>query len=154
MPEIVSNLIELYVFKKIHGEPKYLLLKRAADVIFPNIWQMISGTIENSEKAYETAFRELKEETGINADSLYKIPKVSEFYYIEQDTINLVPIFLAELNEETITLSKEHTEYGWFDFVDAYQKLHWITWKDNLELINNIFKDKIKYKNLEEIFIN
>ena len=154
MPDIISNLIELYVFKKIHDEPKYLLLKRATDVVFPNIWQMISGTIENNEKAYETAFRELKEETGINANSLYKVPKVSEFYYIEQDTINLVPIFLAELNEDKITLSKEHAEYSWFDFVDAYQKLQWITWKDNLELINNIFKDKIKYKNLEKIFIN
>ena len=154
MPEIVSNLIELYVFKKIHDEPKYLLLKRAADVVFPNIWQMISGTIENNEKAYETAFRELKEETGINVNSLYKIPKVSEFYYIKQDTINLVPIFLAEFDDEQITLSKEHVEYSWLDFVDAYQKLHWITWKDNLELINNIFKDEIKYKNMEEIFIN
>ncbi|MBC8485519.1 MAG: NUDIX domain-containing protein [Bacteroidetes bacterium] len=154
MTEIVSNLIELYVFKKIHDEPKYLLLKRAADVVFPNIWQMISGTIENNEKAYETAFRELYEETGFKTDKLYVVPKISEFYYQQQDTVNLVPIFLAELNEDKITLSNEHVEYSWFDFVDAYQKLHWITWKDNLELINNIFKDEIKYKNLEKIFIN
>ena len=58
------------------------------------------------------------------------------------------------MNEDEITLSKEHFEYGWFDFVDSYQKLHWVTWKDNLELINDIFKDEIRYKNLEEIFIN
>ena len=81
MPDIVSNLIELYVFKKIHDKPKYLLLKRASDVIFPNVWQMISGTIENNEKAYETAFRELYEETGFKTDKFYVVPKISKFYY-------------------------------------------------------------------------
>jgi len=151
LPVIVSNLIELFVYKKANDEFKYLLLKRAENIVFPHIWQMVSGTVEKNEKAYETAQRELHEETGIKSESLYKVPKVSEFYYIEQDTINLVPIFLVESNTDTIVLSEEHVEYGWFDFPEALEKLHWNTWKENLTLINNILKDEKRFNNLEEI---
>jgi dATP pyrophosphohydrolase len=150
LPDIVSNLIELYIYKKVNDELKYLLLKRADAVVFPHIWQMVSGTVEDGEKAYETARRELHEETGIKSESLYKVPKVSEFYYFEQDTINLVPIFLVECNTDTIILSEEHVEYGWFDFHEALEKLHWITWKENLTLINNILKDEKRFNNLEK----
>ena len=151
MPDIVSNLIELYAYKRVNDEPKYLLLKRADNVVFPHIWQMVSGTIEGDEKAYETALRELYEETGIKSDSLYKIPKVSVFYYIEKDTINLVPIFLVKCMTDTIVLSEEHAEYGWFDFPEALEKLHWNTWKENITFINDIIKDKKRFNNLEEI---
>ena len=151
MPDIVSNLIELHVYKKVNDETKFLLLKRAKDLVFPHIWQMVSGTIEDDEKAYETALRELNEETGIKSDSLYKIPKVSVFYYIEKDTINLVPVFLVECKSETIVLSEEHSEYGWFDLPEALEKLHWVTWKENLTLINDILKDEKRFNHLEEI---
>jgi dATP pyrophosphohydrolase len=112
---------------------------------------MISGTTENGEKAYETALRELQEETGIKSDSLYKIPKISEFYYVEQDTINLVPIFLVECNTNTIVLSDEHVNYRWFDFSNAFEKLHWNSWKENLTLINNILEDEKRFNSLEII---
>ena len=151
MPDIVSNLIELHVFRIVHDEPKYLLLKRASGFVFSHIWQMVSGTIEDGEKAYETALRELQEETGIKSDSLYKIPKVSVFYYIEKNTINLVPVFLVECNTDTIVLSEEHAEYGWFDFPEALEKLHWVTWKENITFINDIIKDEKRFNNLEEI---
>lgn len=151
MPDIVSNLIELYVFKIVHGKLKYLLLKRASGYVFSNIWQMVSGTIEDGEKVYETASRELQEETGIKSYRLYKIPKVSVFYYIEKDTINLVPVFLVECNTDKIVLSEEHSEYGWFDFHEALEMLHWNTWKENLTFINDIINDEKRFNNLEEI---
>ena len=151
MPDIVSNLIDLFVYKRVLEEPLYLLLKRSDAVVFPKMWQMISGTIEKEEKATETALRELHDETGLKPGRIFVIPKLTEFFFPEQDTINLVPIFLVECKTDTIVLSEEHAEYGWFDFPEALEKLHWNTWKENITFINDILKDEKRFNNLEEI---
>ena len=151
MPDIVSNLIDLFVYKRVSKEFQYLLLKRSDDVVFPKMWQMISGTIEKEEKAIETALRELQEETGLKPEKIFVIPKLTEFFFPEQDTINLVPIFLVESKTDTIVLSEEHAEYGWFDFPEALEKLHWNTWKENITFINDIIKDEKRFNNLKEI---
>ena len=42
---------------------QFLLLQRADD---PNFWQSVTGGIDEGETPLQTAYRELKEETGID----------------------------------------------------------------------------------------
>lgn len=151
MPDIVSRIVEIFVYKKIDNEFKFLLLKRADDEEYPGIWSMPGGGIEEGEKAYETAVREMKEETGLTPNHIYVFDNVNVFYFMQDDLLHMVPVFLAEADESIVELCNEHSEYGWMSFEDAYKKINWVRWKDNLKLINEILNDDNLFRTLKEI---
>ncbi len=52
MSEIKSQFIECYIYARKKGEIKFLLLKRSNDnKVHPGIWQIVTGRIEENEKA-------------------------------------------------------------------------------------------------------
>ena len=131
------------VFRRKNKTALYLLLKKEN-----NVWDFPRGLIEKGEKLEQTAKREIKEETGIN--DLTFIPgfkkKIRFFYRFKGKTIfKTVYYFLAETKTETVTVSFEHEDYGWFDFSSAMQKLSFENTKKVLEeahlflLANNYF---------------
>ncbi|MFA7229097.1 MAG: NUDIX domain-containing protein, partial [Melioribacteraceae bacterium] len=62
---VKSSLIEAHIFRRNGVDIEFLLLKRSPGEKYPGLWQMVTGSVENGEKRYETALREIKEETGI-----------------------------------------------------------------------------------------
>ena len=71
MPQIVSLVIELVVFRFRDDRVEFLLLQRQeGESLHPGMWQIITGTIDEGERALDTARRELKEETGLSAIQL------------------------------------------------------------------------------------
>lgn len=145
MPEILSKYIECYVYKKSDDGIKYLLLKRSEmKEPYPGIWQIVTGRFENNEKAYETALREVKEETGLIPVKSYVAPKINEFYTPHNDKIYLIPVFVVCVEDDKVILSNEHTQYEWVEFETAYKKIHWFSQKENLKLIDDILTGKIE----------
>ena len=64
MPIVLSTMVEVCVFRFSADHPEYLLLKRAPEEpLYPNIWQMVTGSVEAGETAVVAALRELEEET-------------------------------------------------------------------------------------------
>jgi dATP pyrophosphohydrolase len=150
MPKIQSKYIECYIYSIKKKKIKYLLLKRSLDnKVHPGIWQIVTGRIENKEKALNAALRELKEETGLEPIKFFIIPKVTNFYSIKSDTMNIIPLFLALTEYKEINLSKEHSKYKWRSIEKAIKKLHWISQKENLHIINEFLTNK----NLKNTFI-
>ncbi|MBL7169603.1 MAG: NUDIX domain-containing protein [Candidatus Aenigmarchaeota archaeon] len=49
-----------------HGDKILLLKRRPKDKIYPGRWNFVCGSIEENEKPLETAYREIKEESGIS----------------------------------------------------------------------------------------
>ncbi len=49
---IISNLVEVHIFREADSGIEFLLLKRAEDQIYPTVWQMVSGKIKENEKAF------------------------------------------------------------------------------------------------------
>ena len=74
---IKSTLIEAHIFRKIENGIEFLLMKRAPDEIYAGVWQMVTGSSEDSEKAYETAIREINEETNLIPISFWILPAVN-----------------------------------------------------------------------------
>lgn len=146
--------MEVHVYRETDSRYEYLLLKRSPDKKYPNLWQMVSGSIDDGEKSYETAIREVKEETQLDVEELFIFPRVSEFYdFFEEDTINLVPVFIAKVNDDKVKISEEHSEYKWVDFDEAYKILDRIQWKENSALLEKILNDKLLFNTLQKIEI-
>jgi 8-oxo-dGTP pyrophosphatase MutT (NUDIX family) len=121
MIDFVANTIQLHIaaFDVISNEHKFLILQRSASKIpYPNLWQAITGTIEEPETAVQTAVRECFEEIGlrIKANQLWNLPFVSKYYIPKTNKIGFVPTFglIIDLNS-SIQISKEHQNYRWIN---------------------------------------
>lgn len=119
----------VFPYIKVDANFEYALLKRS-DYGF---WHGVAGGGEDSETALETARRETYEEAGISMESSF----------LQLDTINSIPViafavgdlwgknvyvvpqytFGVLANNRQITLSREHTEYKWLRYEQAYDML-------------------------------
>ena len=124
---------------------KVLLLKKNSK---RDLWQSVTGSIELGEDPYDTALRELQEETGINKqrsdlifdDLSHKFMIYSEWIdrYKESTYSNKEYIFSLKLNDEvSVKLSREHTSYKWVDLNDAIHLVFSWTNKAALKAIPN-----------------
>lgn len=131
MPDIHFKIAEVVVFR-IRAVPEFLVLHRSdSDSIYPGLWQLVSGGIEAGEKAYEAAYREVVEETGIEPESIYNTPLTNVFYFYTTDAVNISPVFAAEIaSEAEVKLSDEHQDYRWLSSEEAIDLLIWPGQKD------------------------
>lgn len=105
----------------LFNKDKYLLLHYSA-----GHWGYVKGNVEKTEEPIDTARRELFEETGIRSFFLVKDFQEKEEYFYKKEgkTVHKeVLYFLAETQEEQVTLSQEHTDYKWLSFQEAMNLL-------------------------------
>ena len=58
MAIIVCRIVEVCVFRFVNDRPQFLMLKRSpGEQLYPNIWQFVTGSIVDGEKAYDAALR-------------------------------------------------------------------------------------------------
>jgi dihydroneopterin triphosphate diphosphatase len=150
--EIKSKMIEAHVFKETKNDLEFLLLKRSGKVIYPGLWQMVNGKIKEGEKAYQTAVREIKEETGLTPLKFWVVPNVNSFYSQDDNSIMMLPVFAAQVSESSpIILSDEHSDYKWADQDSAKKLLAWEGQRRSIDLIVKYFKEEINFLNLVEM---
>lgn len=149
--KIISNLIEAHIFRKSANGIEFLLLKRAENQVYPGLWQMVTGKIKGREKAYETALREIKEETGIIPVQLWVAPTVNSFYEPKDDYICLIPVFAAKVKSNKIKLSSEHTEYKWVNRTTTQKLLAWKGQRDAVKIIEDYFLNEQSFFHFVEI---
>ena len=125
MPNIKSQFIQLHVFRRKEETFEFLALKRADDLrVYPGVWQVITGTIEESETAVQTALREINEETRLKPIRMWNVPTLTTFYDHTSDTVNLSPVFAAEVDDNAIVkLSAEHQDFRWLSHEDLLELL-------------------------------
>jgi dATP pyrophosphohydrolase len=138
MAIVVCRIVEVCVFRFRNNKAEYLMLKRSPDEkIYPNLWQYVSGSLDDGEKAYEAALRELKEETGFTPDRFWVVPHTNVFYDPAYDAVNLSPVFAAQVPSGAIPdLSGEHCAYEWLPYSEAAQRLVWPGQRAGLEIIH------------------
>ena len=137
MAIIVCRIIEVCVFRFVNDHAEYLLLKRSPDEkIYPDIWQFVSGSLEDGEKASDAALRELREETGLIPRRFWAVPHVNMFYDHGYDAVNVSPLFAVqvEINDEP-KLSFEHCSYEWLRYEYARLRLVWPGQRSGLETV-------------------
>jgi dATP pyrophosphohydrolase len=120
---------------------RILLLKRKTAPV--GAWCPVSGRIEPGEKAWETALREIGEETGLKEGTLYTTGVTDSFYDSEANTIELMPIFLFMIaREEAVTLDDAQSDYAWRDVDGALAQLTFAGHRTALATIRRDFLDR------------
>jgi len=149
---LTSYLIEAHIFRLAGKELEFLLLKRSENEIYPGLWQMVTGSIDDNEKAYQTAIREIKEETGLTPVKFWVVPNVNSFYSPKQDEVCMVPVFAALVADDSnVNISEEHSEYKWVSKDDAIKLLAWPGQRNSIETIYEYFINQQNFLHFTEI---
>jgi dATP pyrophosphohydrolase len=151
LSKIKVRVVDCYVFNLVDNVPEYLILKRNKNKIYEHLWQGVAGKIEKDEKAWQTAIRELKEETGLDPSNIFIADHVSRFYETKGDRVNLVPVFGIEVNSKDVILSDEHVDFKWVHYADARNTLVWNGQKKGLEVINDMIlsnDERMRWSNI------
>lgn len=153
MPNIVSRIVEVTVFKKTSARPLYLVLRRSDnDRLYPGIRQIVTGMIEPNEGAVQSVLRELKEETGLNAGRLWRLPLVNSFYDPDEDVLQLCPNFAVLVDEKAEpVLSPEHQAFEWCAVERALELLPWTGQRNAVRTVNERFATESEESRLLEI---
>lgn len=134
--------MDCHVFRRRAGGDEEWLVLRRAPGFMGDTWQMVSGTIEGGEKAYQCAQRELLEETGLRPLHFYQASYVNRFYLAASDEIVLSPVFAAEVDPGAeVRLSEEHTHYEWVTWQEAMRRFPWPGQRKALAVIREQFID-------------
>jgi dATP pyrophosphohydrolase len=145
LPHITSRFVDCHVFRRRPGAgdggstEEWLVLRRSPGFM-GDTWQMVSGTIEGAEKAYQCAQRELFEETGLRPLHFYQASYVNRFYLAATDEIVLSPVFAAEVAPDAgVRLSEEHTDFEWVGWQEAMRRFPWPGQRKALAVIREQF---------------
>lgn len=149
---VKSYLIEAHIFRLAGRELEFLLLKRAENEIYSGLWQMVTGSIDDDEKAYQAALREIKEETGLTPAKFWVVPNVNSFYSPTQNDICMIPVFAALVADDcNVQISKEHSEFKWVSKDNAVKLLAWPGQRISVETIYEYFQNRQNFLHFMEI---
>ena len=128
----------IIIFRKTPEGIKFLLLYHGK-----GYWNFPKGRLEAGERSWQTAFREVREETGLKNTDLklvqdFKSFEKFYFHHQGQKIFRVVILYLAETTQQVITLAGTHQDgYGWFTFVEAKKML--VKHKDNLKILQHAY---------------
>jgi dATP pyrophosphohydrolase len=137
MPDLQSSMIEICVFRFSGSGPEYLLLRRADDeLLYPGLWQYVTGTLEENERAVDGALRELREETMFTPTAFWRVPYVHSFYDDRNEKIQSIPLFAAQVPPSLEPqLSAEHSAFRWLRYSEASDLLVWPGQREGLRIV-------------------
>lgn len=150
--KVISTLIEAHIFRIKNDDLEFLLLKRAANEKYPNLWQMVTGSVHRKEKAFQTAVREIKEETNLSPLKFWVVPNINSFYSPEQDNIWLIPVFAAKVSTNSkVVISNEHSAFKWVKRSQAKKMLAWPGQRKSVDIIYEYFTNQKSFLKFVEI---
>ncbi len=120
---IRCTMVSVVVVRNPRSNPQVLLVRRAGAYL-NGVWSYVAGHIEAGETGWQTAQRELAEETGIAPQALYATSFCEQFYATTKDCIMLVPAFVAFADRDCeVRLNDEHSAFRWLSLDAAMPEL-------------------------------
>ena len=117
--------IDLFVLARAGSGWRVLVLQRGQDTRCAGAWETVHGHIEDGEEPEDAALRELLEETGFVAESLFSIG-VQPFYVLKTHTVQLAVQFAAVVADSSAPqLGGEHVAYAWLGVDEAAARMVW-----------------------------
>jgi len=126
MPQIVADIVDAYIFRRVNARTQFLLLLRRADAPLGNTWQSIHEKIEPGETALAAAERGVLAATGLPVTEAYSADYVNQVYDHTRDAIVLAPVFaFAVPPRARVQLGEEFGDSAWCEREEATARLVW-----------------------------
>lgn len=124
MTRIVSDIVDVYVFRRLNARVQFLLLERRNDVPMARTWQAFHHEIAEGQTAPEAARNALRNLAGLTIDRYYSADFINQFYDEARDAVVLAPVLAVTVTaQSTVTLADEFESAGWFDRDEATARL-------------------------------
>jgi len=124
MPDIVSDIVDVYVFRRLNARVQFLLLQRRANVPLGNTWQSFHTQIQGHESTIEAGRRAVRELAGLNVSEIYSADYINEFFDDTRDVVVLAPVLAVNVSPQApVTLGPELKECAWWDTNQAIARL-------------------------------
>jgi 8-oxo-dGTP pyrophosphatase MutT (NUDIX family) len=129
--EVRAGVVDVYVVRP--GAPdgaggttwRVLAVQRSLDTRCPGAWETVHGRIEPGERPEQAALREVREETGLEAERLYNVT-VQPFYLHRFGVVQMAVVFAVFVAEPAaVTLGAEHQAHEWLSVAAARERFVW-----------------------------
>jgi 8-oxo-dGTP pyrophosphatase MutT (NUDIX family) len=138
--EIAAGTVDAYLIRPLRTGWRVLALQRADDTRCPGAWETVHGRLESGELPEDGAVREIREETGLDAERLYVIT-VQPYYLKATATVQLAVVFAAFVSEPAeVSLGPEHQRFEWLEVAAARARFVWPREREALEQILSLLR--------------
>lgn len=126
MTRIAVTLVDVVVVRRAGEGLEVLLLRRAPSGRQPGSWESVHGHIETDETPAAAAWREVREETGVDEGVLVNLSCVESFYRHDRDEVAVIPVFaFVVAGTGQIRRSAEHDAHDWLPPEAAARRATW-----------------------------
>jgi len=124
MPQVLSDIVDVYVFRRLNARVQFLLLQRRPDVTMPQTWQGFHAQIEAGESTLEAARRAVQEMAGLTISSVFSADYVNQFYDDYRDALILAPVIAVNVSPQApVSLGDDFRDCAWLDRDEATIRL-------------------------------
>lgn len=126
----------IIIYRKTVDGPRFLILYHGRDY-----WNFPKGKIESEERTFQTALREIREETGLTRNELkfhdyFKAQEKFMFWRAEEKVYKTIVFYLAETRRKSIKIAEVDTG-------QPHEGFAWFTYKEALKVLNK-HKDSVR----------
>lgn len=124
MPTIVSDIVDVYVFRRLNARVQFLLLQRRADVSLPRTWQACHTQVRAGDSTAQTIYRAVAEHTGLHVKTIYAADFINQFYDENRDAVVLAPVFAVMVDSQSpLDIGDDFRDVAWLDLNEATARL-------------------------------
>lgn len=124
MTSIATDVVDVYVFRRLNARVQFLLLQRRNDVPMARTWQAFHHEIAEGQTAPDAARAALQTLAGIEADRFYSADFINQFYDEARDAVVLAPVLAVTVaSGGPVDLADDFQDAGWFDRDEATARL-------------------------------
>lgn len=120
MPQIVSDIVDAYVFRRVNARVQFLLLHRRPEIIMGRTWQAFHTRVDDGETAITAAQRAVHEFAGLAINGVYSADYINQFYDEARDAVVFAPVLALTVSARNqVTISPDFSDYGWVNCDEA-----------------------------------
>lgn len=124
MTSVVTDIVDVYVFRRLNARVQFLLLQRRNDVPMAQTWQAFHQEIPAGMRASDAARSAVTSLAGLAIDRFYSADFINQFYDEARDAVVLAPVLAVTiLDQKAVELSEDFQDAGWFDRDEATARL-------------------------------
>lgn len=124
MPQVISDIVDVYVFRRLNARVQFLLLQRKSDVTLPHTWQAFHAQVLVGDTTLDTVIRSVRDLAGLNVSEIYSADYVNQFYDENRDAVIFAPVFAVNVSPQSpIDLATDYRDAAWYDRDEATSRL-------------------------------